>query len=348
MSARILLLSLAFSLFLTGSGGAEPRQLKVFSDWVVGCDNGLSCHATSLLADDVGANESVLFSIRRDAAAMAPPSAIFRTDGRSEQFGGVVTQLAIDGRSLDLRFTHGGGRIVFANGGDWAAVDAIRQGEVLSLLDKDGKLLAGISLKGLSAALLYMDEQQRRLGTTTALIRRGEASSQSIPRPPRVPSVSMTPPSRKAPVEISASQRGHEQKVFRCRQIEERMLARPVRHYRLDAAHTLALVPAPCPTGAYNAHEIAVILSEDGRARPAEMQFPMHSEMNHLLVNPRWDPQERLLIAFAKSRGLGDCGTIQRWAWDGARFRLAEQLDMSTCRGSTDFITTWRSLVLSR
>jgi Protein of unknown function (DUF1176) len=348
MPALRLFSSVLLGLLLTWPAAAAPSQLKVFSDWIVGCDNGLSCHATSLLDEGSGSGEAASLSITRDAAGMASPVAVIRTDGWRRELKGVVSQLSVDGRALELRFNHGGGRIIFANGGDRAAIDAIRQGQMLSLLDSDGKPLATISLKGLSAALLFMDEQQRRLGTTTALVRRGDASPQSIPAPPRAPIVSMPPPSAKRPVEINAAQRRDEQKVFGCRQVEARMLALPIRYHRLDAANTLALVPAPCGTGAYNAHEIAVIVSEDGRARPADMQFPMDEDVKHMVVNPRWDPQERLLISFAKSRGLGDCGTIQRWAWDGERFRLAAQLEMSTCRGSIDFIATWRSLVVPR
>jgi hypothetical protein len=44
-----------------------------------------------------------------------------------------------------------------------------------------------------------------------------------------------------------------------------------------------------------------------------------------------------------KSRGLGDCGLVQNWAWDGQRFRLVLQQEMTECRGSLEFITTWRA-----
>jgi hypothetical protein len=50
-------------------------------------------------------------------------------------------------------------------------------------------------------------------------------------------------------------------------------------------------------------------------------------------------------VAFAKGRGIGDCGVGDDYVWDGDRFRLAEQIAMGECRGSVDYITTWRARV---
>jgi hypothetical protein len=43
------------------------------------------------------------------------------------------------------------------------------------------------------------------------------------------------------------------------------------------------------------------------------------------LVNADYDPKTRRLASFMRARGPGDCGVIQSYAWDGTRFRLAEQ-----------------------
>ncbi|HTG39817.1 DUF1176 domain-containing protein [Sphingomonas sp.] len=51
-----------------------------------------------------------------------------------------------------------------------------------------------------------------------------------------------------------------------------------------------------------------------------------------------------MLASYAKGRGIGDCGVSQRFIWDGPRFRLIEQAEMSECRGSIDYITTWRAM----
>ena len=59
------------------------------------------------------------------------------------------------------------------------------------------------------------------------------------------------------------------------------------------------------------------------------------------ITNGDWDPKTRRLSSYEKGRGLGDCGSTENYAWDGARFRLVEQNEMGECRGSADYIRTW-------
>ena len=74
----------------------------------------------------------------------------------------------------------------------------------------------------------------------------------------------------------------------------------------------------------------------------------MGEENDGTIVNATWDPKTRLLSSFAKGRGLGDCGIINSFAWDGRLFRLVSQEAMDNCRGSVDYITTWRARVVQR
>ena len=53
-------------------------------------------------------------------------------------------------------------------------------------------------------------------------------------------------------------------------------------------------------------------------------------------------------VVASKGRGLGDCGSQQQFAWDGARLRLVDQRDMGECRQVTSFIPTWRAQVVVR
>jgi hypothetical protein len=52
---------------------------------------------------------------------------------------------------------------------------------------------------------------------------------------------------------------------------------------------------------------------------------------------------EGRLTSYSKGRGIGDCGIAQDFVWDGTRFRLIEQSEMTECRGSTRMVTTWRA-----
>ena len=53
----------------------------------------------------------------------------------------------------------------------------------------------------------------------------------------------------------------------------------------------------------------------------------------HLIVNADFDETALTLTMFAKSRGLGDCGSAGAWAWDGTAFRLLRYQVMPKCAG---------------
>ncbi|VFU11057.1 conserved protein of unknown function [Methylocella tundrae] len=71
-----------------------------------------------------------------------------------------------------------------------AFLEALRPAKTLTVQLIDGASTgdpAIISLAGSAAALLYMDAQQNRLGTVTALVQRGSAPASSVPAAPAPP-----------------------------------------------------------------------------------------------------------------------------------------------------------------
>jgi hypothetical protein len=211
-----------------------------------------------------------------------------------------------------------------------------------------GPPLASSSLTGLAAAFLHMDERQRRLGTTGALIRRGPRADRAVPAAPPLPRVIQPRPVGGAPraLSVAAATRLIGPDRARCDYAQRSVRPRAI---RLDARHSLALVEHPCGNGAYNVFTSAFIVDEAGRALPATLDSDSGMGPDranpHVLVNADWDPGTRRLSGFARGRGLGDCGVEQEYAWDGARFRLVRRSEMGECRGSVDYITTWRAAV---
>jgi hypothetical protein len=206
-----------------------------------------------------------------------------------------------------------------------------------SLVDAGGKALGALSTAGVSAALLYMDEKQGRLDTVTALIRKGPRPASAVPPPPPLPVVVSTPPSAKPARRPTAAQVKLARGESACEKDEQEQAPEVA---RLDARSTLVLVPLVCGSGAYNFLSIPIILDEQGKA-----SRPKFSDGDDGVYNAEWDPKTRRLGTYMKGRGIGDCGVIQTYAWDGARFRLVEQSQMGECRGSLDYITTWRAAV---
>jgi hypothetical protein len=222
----------------------------------------------------------------------------------------------------------------------------LKQAARLEVLGADGKALGTVSLKGAAAALLYMDEAQKRVGTVTALVRRGGATT--VPAPPALPVVRLARPPGGRSIQVSKSRVAALRREAGCT-IDEVGGPDEITAAPLDPSTTLVLLS--CGSGAYNISYVPYV-ARRGRAGPAlrtagfDIAKPWWGEEGHpVLINAEWDAKRRRLTSFGKGRGLGDCGTGQDFAWDGARFRLVEQIEMGECRGSVDYITTWRAEV---
>jgi hypothetical protein len=322
-----------FLAALLAAAAPQPGALKTFADWTVGCDNGRVCQAVALLPED-GADGATLTLVRGAEAGAVPEVWVtVRAEGMQSP-----ETLVIDGKSFPLVLDRQTETLRVRDGA--GAARMLGQAVKAVALGPGGAGRAAVSTRGSAAALLYMDEQQRRVGTTGALVRRGPATD--VPSPPALPVVQRPPaPARAARGLTKAQLRrllGQEATVCEFAQDVS------VETARLDARHSLVLASHPCGNGAYNLWSSAFIVDERGRARRAVFDGQSRaSEGFDGLVNAGWDPDRRVLTTFMKGRGIGDCGNGQEFAWDGTRFRLVRQSVMGECRGSTDYITTWRA-----
>lgn len=313
----------------------RPQALKTFSDWIVGCDNVRRCKAVALMpADDVS---GTTMAIERGGEALARPNITINIDN------GIVASLAIDGKHVPVGIAVSEGRVAVDRNQTVTLIDAMRGGRTMTVLDARGKIIGTPSLAGVSAALLYMDEQQKRLGTVTALVRKGKKPSGTVPAPPRAPVIVSPKAPKLPPRRLTSADVARQTKSLEC-DAGAQFGMDPV-HARLDARTSLALLPFPCGNGAYNYFAYALLIDNAGRIGPArfDAQPGMGEEIDNIVVNADWDAQARRLTTYSKGRGLGDCGAISRFVWDGRRFRLSKLEVMGECRGSVDYITTWQA-----
>ena len=300
----------------------KPGVLKTFGDWQVGCDNGLVCTMASLLPDD-GAGAGATLNLTRDPGPQGRYHAM-SGEGVTDASGRTpATRFTVDGRDLGSD----------AN----ALAAAMANGRVL-------KVPGGtISLKGASAALRYIDAMQGRAGTVTATVAKGAKPAASVPPAPALPIVAaqrLTPYTAKLPASVVATMK----RIGRC-DLSEGMDSTPSVARTPDGR---LLVIQPCSAGAYNViGALFVVRGTD--VRPAQVDAPAGFDATgadsqtpvHSVVNGDFD--RNVLTSYAKGRGLGDCGVGQTFAWDGSRYRLVSQDEMSECRGNTDYIATWRA-----
>lgn len=303
-----------------------PTKLRVFDDWTVGCDNAGLCQAGALMTDDAPA-PPVLLSIRRAAGPGGAITVRFQIDGDPPVLLPLV--FAVDGRTVG----RGGTELT----GDAAAtmVANLVKGRTLGIAAASGQLVGTVSLAGAAAALRWIDSEQGRVGTTGAIVARGDRAD--------------TRPAPDLPIVRAATIRGE------AALLDPQLVTTMRRTARCDGdgsdlpdqdasplgdGRTLVLVP--CLMGAYNVAS-AVFVVEDGKANPAGFDAPsaMPSDVPGIqkVVNARF--ADGVLTSDANARGLGDCGVRQRYAWDGVRFRLIEQDEMGECRGSIDYVRTW-------
>lgn len=186
-------------------------HLKAEPDWVVSCDNGRVCNATThfsnpapkeaLTGVDVIADNVIGISIRRDpgphatphirllpcykcASADDPGPADVREFSVLDAAGAVIFSLQLTARETRQANTPKG--LSFPS--DSGLFAAMALGERLAFGDTSLRVMGSISLRGAREALETMDASQARSGTVTALLERGKVA---LPVPstiePKVP-----------------------------------------------------------------------------------------------------------------------------------------------------------------
>ncbi len=333
----IPLLALAVSVAIP-----TPGELKTFKDWTVGCDNGRACHAVALIPEDRDFDQRMTMSVRRGPEADAMPGISFDGDVP-------VAGLAAGGKRLPVAIVQKDGYPAVRADGVAAVLEAIRSNSEIETVDAAGKRTGKMSLAGSSAALLYMDEQQRRVGTVTGLIRKGPRPAAAVPASPPLPIVTAAPiPRGSKPVPVSRAEVRRLERDSDC--VGENPGGKPadIETSAIDGRATLVLLS--CGGGAYNFSSVPWIARREGKKLRFQIARFDHlrpgDEENHpTLVNAGWDAEKRRLTAFSKGRGIGDCGVGDEFVWDGSRFRLVHRYEMGECRGSVDFITTWQAAI---
>lgn len=313
----------------------QVQPLKQFKDWTIGCDNARSCTALGLSPDEGMMGPYV--RITRSGTADAAPSISFAMvldDGVQATSPGL--KLSLDGKDIPglptqpLKATIADevARAELPTDQTAAFIAALRNGTRLNIRLLDGSKEAAngaISLAGSAAAMLYMDDQQKRIGTVTALARKGDAPASSIPPVPELPVVAA-----KRMTDLSKSKPSLPAGIVRpkgefCKEYPDMVVG-------LSAGQTLWGL---CSDAAAYNFDYTFFVAGQGRPKPAA--FTAHGLVQDrdsgVMTSPALSDDGMTLGSFAKGRGLGDCGVMAEWAWDGSAFKLMRATMMDSCRG---------------
>lgn len=317
---------------------AQSGSEKVFGDWAVTCDNGRRCEAVALLPEDADYPDEgpTQMRVRRDAGPNGGWSVRITPGG--DMTGDV--DVRIDGTLV------AGGTIT----ADGLNVGGVMNGSIVARMvngrkltvEQGGKAIGTVSLNGSSAMLRYIDAQQGRVGTESAVVAVGSKRRSTVPAAPALPRVTLLRPAAGAPETLGKAQAAALSKRSKCDEMGGTDGWREIEYGRLDARTTLVLLP--CGAGAYNLSSAAWVL-RDGKAQPARFDRGVAFDEGPapVLVNTSWDAKTGELSAYYKGRGIGDCGGADRWGWDGQRFRLLEETRLEECRAAIEWPTVYRA-----
>ncbi|HEX4768005.1 MAG TPA: DUF1176 domain-containing protein [Lichenihabitans sp.] len=325
---------------------ALAQGAKSFSDWSVGCDNLRSCTALGLSGAD--ASDPIFLRLTRDGSADAAPhwSIGWSLDDLPP---GTHIKLGFDDGALPgllsepQAFSADKQPFVYEvpASGTAAFLASLRKAASLKaeLVLPAGKMLpdsqpktAAISLKGAVAALIWLDDTQKRIGTTTALVKPGDRPASAVPALPPEPVVhaAPTPLERKLPGKEPAAVT----KALKAAGCDDGLSGDAAMPDVARLSASTVLWGAACQRAAYNATTLYFAI-EKGTPKPLDFEAPKGEAQDppNTLVNPSFDPKTMTMTAFSKDRGVGDCGSLGTWVWDGQTFALTEFSAMHECRG---------------
>lgn len=356
------------ALCATGLAAVAPHPAlaqaqATFGDWSAACDNTRVCRAIGFAAETAGGG---WIRIDRDAAPSAPatmrividlettdkelPLALkFDDESVENPLGAQLTiKVGEDGRfGLDIPAA---AQPLF--------LQAMRKASKLTLKRLNGKFEGesdelALSLKGSVAAIRWLDDQQKRAGTTTALIASGPAPAATMPPAPAEPRIrGSTYKGRdlgdNAPEPVVRAWK------TACDELDDDNLPKGE---GFEIGPQTQLWMMPCSRGAYNFSSMAFLMR--GREAPQLLKFEGWRSAENWrdqrfvtegeeLVNPEFSLDSMQISFFAKGRGIGDCGSAGNYTWDGQRFRLTGYISMGECKGVSldDWPTLWRAKVI--
>ncbi|WP_156162435.1 DUF1176 domain-containing protein [Burkholderia sp. MSHR3999] len=350
----------AISSTLAAAGSkSDQSYVRDFKSWEVVCDNVKRCVAEgaddndpSLVAwlwRDAGPDDLVKLQVAADKPFSADQ---MRLDGRPFRIDPSKSKAWHDEnvQTYPYRLATEDASVVAA----W--VEAARDAGTMSFGAPAATDAPRISLAGLSAALLAIDDVQGRVGTVTAWRRKGAAPTSSVPAAMTLPIVG---PAKPGPDLSTAEQR--------------RLVNATYARFRADVDRCDGGLDDPDDKNAPRQGSAAVALSAsealvslgcgDSTAYNdtslwcrVNRQTPFSAKRLDLGENtgvgnnddprPRnaltgagYDSSRGELVSFERVRSVGDCGASTTWIFDGAKFVLAEKRFQGACSGL--FMDDW-------
>ena len=296
-------------------------------DWEIACDNTGTCRAAGYQAyEDENAISILLVRDAGADAAITGEITVIDRNGDEKNRQPLSGHLYLDGKNLG-KITFSSDDFVVPKGRlSPAQAKAVSKAVAGSgkITFRTDKATWTLSNEGATAVLLKMDEYQGRVGTPTALVKRGN-DKKTIPAPAAKPvihaaAVPDTPPRvlKAGDGEYSALRYLLAEKAGdECIDLSES--ENNITLYPLDSSRILAEIS--CWVAAYNSANYYAILSPDLKTITASVDAE------------GYDYSDGTIEGGGRKRGIGDCLFTTYHTWDGKRFVLTYEAGSGQCKG---------------
>jgi hypothetical protein len=327
--------AIIIGLVLTVPVLAKQVVYKTFNDWIVACDNTGRCEASGASEEGAG-----LLVLTREAGANGAISLTLYTSNAID-----MKRLRADKKPVQIdvsqwQVRHAPDDHELATQRFDVVLGALGQMRQASRLYFSGSEDDWVSLSGLNAALLLLDDTQKRLDTETALLRRGTKPATNVPEPEPVPQIRAA-----ALPQRTLDAAAKKALITQVRQSQKALLKKeecsPPADTPDDDAGAIdeqhAVVLIECLRGAYQSSAIVfkVPFAQPKQAQRLLLEMPL----NNKDVGPDRDMvtmgsiEAGVLTHSARGRGFADCGESASWVWNGQAFQLTDLAFMDSCRG---------------
>jgi Protein of unknown function (DUF1176) len=299
-------------LCATAAHSADSLSFE-HKDWQLVCDNTRACRAAgyqSIEKSDDSEPVSMLLTRAAGPISRVRIQVQLATEGKAKP--GEMVAMQLGARSF--------AKLPLMR--DWASAQV--QATLPSLLVAEEAEFTyrssqrwTLSLQGLKAVLLKMDEFQGRVGTRGALVARGGDPEDGVPRP--------VPPQQISMAAVPKTQAGDQALVAQITPLLDSVnCTQSSVDYEIArlSDSKLLLWNVGCYGGAYNSSNAYWLVSGSPPYNP--QRLPIESGNSY---------QNGLISGVQKGRGIADCMSQAEWRWNGSEFVLSKELTTGMCRG---------------
>jgi len=328
----IVTLIMAFLTVSTANAETFGEKREYFKDWLAACrPNTNYCSAITYINPNPGNGAVADHWLRVGRHQDGVKWEISITPIVSMPSDTTTFYFWIDEESF--WFTKGGTALaygavndIFLTGGDATPLlAAMLNGSTLksSFDSRDGvRIDIDFSLSGLTAALLWVDDQQNRVGDPR--------TAGDLPAGLDLAEPKLTLPTA-IPDDISVLHA----KSANCDTRADLVHGSDWQAHQVNNNTLLFLIP--CSAGAYNFsyafYTKTLTYGDTARILFADYWDSVGWTGTDILFNAHFDPATRVLTSFYKGRGLGDCGTSGEWQWQEYGFKMLSFHAKSECGG---------------